>query len=145
MTKHMGVAALAAGVLALGAGVAGAAPPEREPFELDCTSGTYEVDETGGNGEFTPVRVDGGGAFVPTSFEGFAGTVFAPDGVTVLDEFSEEGSVAKGSGKRGQRADVETCTFEFRGVNAGEDFDPEYPEGAIFVYGGTVRGFFSKR
>ena len=131
---------LAGGIAAIGlalaaaTGVAGAAGPQEETFELVCDNGeNYEV-WAWGNGEFTPAHdVDSNIVVVPVEFGVFHGEVRDASGVLV-DSFDDP-AVSKGQSAKGLKDAVE-CTFEFSEVSDGSD--PEFPAGFTFTGEGSA-------
>ena len=131
---------LAGGLAALGlalvatTGVAGAAGPQGETFELDCDNGeTYEV-WSGGNGEFTPAHdVDSHTTIIPVAFGPFHGEVRNPSGG--LEQEFDDPAVDKGQSARGVTDPVE-CTFVVTEVSDGSD--PEFPAGFTFTGEGSA-------
>jgi hypothetical protein len=143
MRRTLTVAAVATALVAGGAPLAAAAPPEREIIPLVCDDGqTFSV-EVNGNGEFTPGRVVGTNqVLVPVSFGEFTFRAVLPDGTMIED--SEPGS-AKGGGNvqaHNPRPTV-TCTFEITEVL--EEEQDGLPTGTGVTFGGEVTGFLTGR
>ena len=72
--------AAGAAALAIAGGVASAAK-EKPIFDVDCGSaGTFTVVGTPGNGDWTPVRIVGGGMAIPVALSNLHGTFTDNDG-----------------------------------------------------------------
>jgi hypothetical protein len=130
------VSAVTAALVAGGAPLAAAAPPEREPITLVCDDGeTYDV-VVNGAGAFTPGRVVGTNqVLVPIAF---GETVFtAPDGTVVFTEPAR----AKGNVQDRNPRDTVECTFTDSFVLP----EPEggLPAGTVITITGSVTGFFT--
>ena len=138
ITAALACASITSG-LVIGATSAGADPNPNDTFELTCGSTTYDVSTGNGNGEFTPAfDTESNRVFHPTAFGDFTGTVYDVEG-NVVDEFTEEGDVVKGSS--GKKKDVVECEYLFDDISDGSD--PEFPEGYRFVGGGDVTGYWT--
>jgi hypothetical protein len=127
------------GALVLGGTTSAVADPKGgDAFDLTCGSTTYSV-VGNGDGDWTPVHDTASTrVFVPTSFGDFTGVIRDENGGFV-DSFTEEGPTLKGSGARGHKADIISCTYEFSEVSDGSD--PEFPAGYTFTGSGEVSGF----
>ena len=146
MRRAIIVPAITAALIAWGAPLATAAPPEQETFELVCDGGqTFEV-VVNGNGAFTPARVLGSNqVLIPISFGDFTFTAVLPDGTVIED--SEPGGEAKGGGNVAQRNPRPTVTCTFEDSFVLEEDDPEFglPAGTVVTFGGDVTGFLTGR
>ena len=104
------IAGAVAGLVALGsAGMAIAAPPDAETFELECDNGeTYEI-WTNGRGDFTPGHIVGSpGVLIPYYFHD-VGTFTPPGGDP--EPFNER--MEKGNGNAMKHRELTVCTLEF--------------------------------
>ncbi|MBC7307009.1 MAG: hypothetical protein H5T80_08760 [Dietzia sp.] len=137
--------ALATSALVLGTAVgAGAAPPGREVFTLECDDGvSYEV-AVHGNGLFTPGRLlEGRGAIIPASIGDFTFSALLPDETIITGE--EPGYDLKGRGNVDARNPRVVLTCEFSADFTLTEAEDGFPAGTVLSVSGTVTGFRAGR
>lgn len=144
MHRTVLVSTVAGVLIAAGAPLAAAAPPEQEVIPLVCDNGeAYDVVVTG-NGEFTPGRITSStGVVIPIAFGDFFFRAVDPETGELLVEGSFPGGEGKGKGNVQQRnpRPTTTCSFEQTEVLEEEDPDFELPAGTEVTFGGEVTVF----
>ena len=146
MRKTLLGAALAAGLLAVGAAPATAAPPEREIITLQCDNEeTYDI-VVNGNGSFTPGRiVNSTGVLVPIAFGDFTFSAVTPDNEVVVGSLDEGESKGGGNVAIHNPRPTVNCTFEQTFTLVEDDEEFGLPAGTVVTFGGSVTGYLTGR